>query len=283
MYNPSSVHADEFICHDEILQTLEEAARESRSPARVREILEKAALCKGLTHREAVTLMDCEDPALEEQLFRLAGEIKQKFYGNRIVLFAPLYLSNYCVNGCVYCPYHAKNRSIPRKKLSQAEIEEEVRALIRIGHKRLAVEAGEDPVHNPLEYILDSIRTIYSVNEGGNSIRRVNVNIAATDVESYRKLRAAGIGTYILFQETYNKEQYKKLHPTGPKSNYDWHTEAMDRAQEGGCDDVGIGVLFGLAGYRYELAGLLMHAEHLEARFGVGPHTISVPPHLPGR
>jgi 2-iminoacetate synthase len=221
--------------------------------------------------------MDCEDPALEEQLFRLAGEIKQKFYGNRIVLFAPLYLSNYCVNGCVYCPYHAKNRSIPRKKLSQAEIEEEVRALIRVGHKRLAVEAGEDPVHNPLEYILDSIRTIYSVNEGGNSIRRVNVNIAATDVESYRKLRAAGIGTYILFQETYNKEQYKKLHPTGPKSNYDWHTEAMDRAQEGGCDDVGIGVLFGLAGYRYELAGLLMHAEHLEARFGVGPHTISVP------
>ena len=277
MYNPSSVHADEFICHEEILETLEEASRESRNPARVQEILEKAALCKGLTHREAAILMDCEDPALEEQLFRLAGTIKQRFYGNRIVLFAPLYLSNYCVNGCVYCPYHAKNRSIPRKKLSQAEIEEEVRALIRIGHKRLAVEAGEDPVHNPLEYILDSIRTIYSVNEGGNSIRRVNVNIAATDVESYRRLRAAGIGTYILFQETYNKEQYKKLHPTGPKSNYDWHTEAMDRAQEGGCDDVGVGVLFGLAGYRYELAGLLMHAEHLEARFGVGPHTISVP------
>ena len=277
MYNTSSVHADEFICHDEILETLEEAARESRNPARVQEILEKAALCKGLTHREAAILMDCEDPALEERLFRLAGAIKQKFYGNRIVLFAPLYLSNYCVNGCVYCPYHARNRSIPRKKLSQAEIEEEVRALIRIGHKRLAVEAGEDPVHNPLEYILDSIRTIYSVNEGGNSIRRVNVNIAATDVESYRKLRAAGIGTYILFQETYNKEQYKKLHPTGPKSNYDWHTEAMDRAQEGGCDDVGIGVLFGLAGYRYELVGLLMHAEHLEARFGVGPHTISMP------
>ena len=277
MYNPSSVHADEFICHGEILETLEEAARESRNPARVREILEKAALCKGLTHREAAILMDCEDPALEEQLFRLAAEIKQKFYGNRIVLFAPLYLSNYCVNGCVYCPYHAKNRTIPRRKLSQEEVAEEVRALIRIGHKRLAVEAGEDPVHNPLEYILDSIRTIYSVREGGNSIRRVNVNIAATDVESYRKLKAAGIGTYILFQETYNKEQYKKLHPTGPKSNYDWHTEAMDRAQEGGCDDVGVGVLFGLAGYRYELVGLLMHAEHLEACFGVGPHTISVP------
>ena len=193
------------------------------------------------------------------------------------MLFAPLYLSNYCINGCVYCPYHAKNRSIPRRKLSQEEIAGEVRALIRMGHKRLAVEAGEDPVRNPLEYILDSIRTIYSVREGGNSIRRVNVNIAATDVESYRKLKAAGIGTYILFQETYNKEQYLKLHPTGPKSNYEWHTEAMDRAQEGGCDDVGIGVLFGLAGYKYELTGLLMHAEHLEARFGVGPHTISVP------
>jgi len=277
MYNPSSQYADEFICHEEILETLEEASVESRNPLRVKEILEKAALLKGLTHREAAILMDCTDPGLEEKIYALAEDIKHRFYGNRIVLFAPLYLSNYCVNGCVYCPYHAKNRTIPRRKLSQEEIEAEVRALIRTGHKRLAVEAGEDPVHNPLEYILESIKTIYSVNEGGNSIRRVNVNIAATDVESYRKLKAAGIGTYILFQETYNKEQYQRLHPTGPKSNYNWHTEAMDRAQEGGCDDVGIGVLFGLSGYRYELAGLLMHAEHLEARFGVGPHTISVP------
>ena len=277
MYNPSSIHADEFIDHAEILETLEEASRESKNRERVLQILNKAANLKGLTHREAAILMDCEDPELEERIYALASEIKHKFYGNRIVLFAPLYLSNYCINGCVYCPYHAKNRTIPRRKLSQAEIEEEVRALIRISHKRLAVEAGEDPVHNPLEYILDSIRTIYSVNEGGNSIRRVNVNIAATDVDSYRKLKAAGIGTYILFQETYNKEQYQKLHPTGPKSNYAWHTEAMDRAQEGGCDDVGIGVLFGLSGYRYELAGILMHAEHLEARWGVGPHTISVP------
>ena len=276
-YNPSSVHADQFIDHGEILETLEEAARESRNPARVAEILEKAARCKGLTHREAAILMDCDDPALEARIYALAAEIKQKFYGNRIVLFAPLYLSNYCINGCVYCPYHAKNRTIPRRKLSQDEIAEEVRALIRVGHKRLAIEAGEDPRHNPLEYILDSIKTIYSVNEGGNSIRRVNVNIAATDVESYRKLKAAGIGTYILFQETYNRAEYERLHPTGPKSNYAWHTEAMDRAQEGGCDDVGIGVLFGLAGYRYELVGLLMHAEHLEARFGVGPHTISMP------
>lgn len=277
MYNPSSQYADEFICHEEILETLEEASVESRNPLRVKEILEKAARLKGLTHREAAILMDCTDPGLEEKIYALAEDIKHRFYGNRIVLFAPLYLSNYCVNGCVYCPYHAKNRTIPRRKLSQEEIEAEVRALIRTGHKRLAVEAGEDPVHNPLEYILESIKTIYSVNEGGNSIRRVNVNIAATDVESYRKLKAAGIGTYILFQETYNKEQYQRLHPTGPKSNYNWHTEAMDRAQEGGCDDVGIGVLFGLSGYRYELAGLLMHAEHLEARFGVGPHTISVP------
>ena len=277
MYNPLSTRADEFIDHAEVLETLEEANRESKKPARVLAILEKAALCKGLSHREAAILMDCDDPVLEEKLYALAGEIKHKFYGNRIVLFAPLYLSNYCINGCVYCPYHAKNRTIPRKKLTQEEIAEEVRALIRTGHKRLAVEAGEDPKHNPLEYILDSIRTIYSVKEGGNSIRRVNVNIAATDVDSYRKLKAAGIGTYILFQETYNRRQYEALHPTGPKSNYEWHTEAMDRAQEGGCDDVGVGVLFGLNSYRYELTALLMHAEHLEARFGVGPHTISMP------
>ena len=277
MYNPSSPHADEFIDHAEVLETLAVASRESRDPQRVRGILEKAARCQGLTHREAAVLLDCEDPVLEARLYALAGEIKQRFYGNRIVLFAPLYLSNYCINGCVYCPYHAKNRHIPRKKLSQEEIAAEVRALIRTGHKRLAVEAGEDPVNNPLEYILDSIQSIYSVREGGNSIRRVNVNNAATNVEAYRKLKQAGIGTYILFQETYNRQQYELLHPTGPKSDYAWHTEAMDRAQEGGCDDVGVGVLFGLSGYRYELTGLLMHAEHLEARFGVGPHTISMP------
>ena len=277
MYNPKSAHADEFINHQEVLESLEEARRESSKRQRVLAILEKAALCKGITHREAAILMACQEPELEEKIYALAARIKQKFYGNRIVLFAPLYLSNYCVNGCVYCPYHYKNKTIPRKKLSQPEIAQEVRALIRMGHKRLAVEAGEDPVNNPLEYILESIKTIYSVQEGGNSIRRVNVNIAATDVESYRKLKAAGIGTYILFQETYNKERYQLLHPTGPKSNYAWHTEAMDRAQEGGCDDVGIGVLFGLENYMYELVGLLMHAEHLEARWGVGPHTISVP------
>ena len=277
MYDPKSPHAGDFINHEEVLASLEEAGRESGNHQRVLQILEKAALFKGISHREAAILMECHEPELEEKIYTLAAQIKQKFYGNRIVLFAPLYLSNYCINGCVYCPYHAKNRTIPRKKLTQKEIEEEVRALIRIGHKRLAIEAGEDPVHNPLDYILDSIKTIYSVHEGGNSIRRVNVNIAAAPIETYRKLKAAGIGTYILFQETYNKERYQKLHPTGPKSNYEWHTEAMDRAQEGGCDDVGIGVLFGLENYMYELVGLLMHAEHLEARFGVGPHTISVP------
>ena len=277
MYNILSSHADDFIDHEEVLSTMEEASRESGNRERVLQILEKAALCKGLSHREAAILMECDDPELEKNIFSLAAKIKERFYGNRIVLFAPLYLSNYCVNGCVYCPYHAKNRTIPRRKLSQEEIAAEVKALIGMGHKRLAVEAGEHPLYNPLEYILDSIRTIYSVHEGGNSIRRVNVNIAATDVDSYRKLKAAGIGTYILFQETYNKERYLKLHPTGPKSDYNWHTEAMDRAQEGGCDDVGIGVLFGLENYMYELVGLLMHAEHLEARFGVGPHTISVP------
>ena len=277
MYNPLSAKATDFIDHQEVLDSLEEASRESKNRERVEEILAKAALLKGITHREAAVLLECQDPDLEERIYALAKEIKHRFYGNRIVLFAPLYLSNYCVNGCVYCPYHAKNRTIPRRKLSQEEIEEEVRALIRSGHKRLALEAGEDPVHNPIEYILDSIKTIYSVREGGNSIRRVNVNIAATTVENYRRLKEAGIGTYILFQETYNREKYLQLHPTGPKSNYEYHTEAMDRAQEGGCDDVGVGVLFGLAGYKYELVGLLMHAEHLEARFGVGPHTISVP------
>lgn len=277
MYNPLSEKAEEFIDHGEILESLEAARRDGADKAKVTAILEKAARCKGLTHREAAALMECKDPSLEEKVFSLASEIKQRFYGNRIVLFAPLYLSNYCINGCVYCPYHAINRTIPRRKLSQSEVDAEVRALIRTGHKRLAVEAGEDPRNNPLEYILDSIKTIYSVREGGNSIRRVNVNIAATDVESYRKLKEAGIGTYILFQETYNKERYQRLHPTGPKSNYAYHTEAMDRAQQGGCDDVGVGVLFGLGNYMYELVGLLMHAEHLEARFGVGPHTISVP------
>ena len=277
MYNPLSVHADDFINHEEILETLSEAAVQSKNPARVEEILAKAALCKGLTHREAAILLDCDDPVLEEKIYALAREIKHKFYGNRIVLFAPLYLSNYCINSCVYCPYHAKNKNIRRKKLTQEEIRREVIALQDMGHKRLALETGEDPVNNPIEYVLESIKTIYSIKHKNGAIRRVNVNIAATTVENYRRLKEAGIGTYILFQETYNKENYEKLHPAGPKHDYAWHTEAMDRAMEGGIDDVGCGVLFGLNLYRYDFVGLLMHAEHLEAVHGVGPHTISVP------
>ncbi len=277
MYDPRSGHAEEFIDHQEILDTLAYADVHKRDVRVIDSILEKARLRKGLNHREASVLLACELEEKNEELYRLAEQIKKDFYGNRIVMFAPLYLSNYCVNGCLYCPYHAKNRHIARKKLSQEEIRSEVIALQDMGHKRLALEAGEDPVNNPLEYILESIRTIYSIHHKNGAIRRVNVNIAAAAVEDYRKLKEAGIGTYILFQETYHKESYEKLHPTGPKSDYVWHTEAHDRAMQGGIDDVGLGVLFGLELYRYEFVGLLMHAEHLEAVYGVGPHTISVP------
>ena len=260
MYKIDSQKAEEFICHEEILDTLEYAQNKSQDKELIRSIIEKARLCKGLSHREAAVLLECNDPELVEEIYCLAREIKQKFYGNRIVMFAPLYLSNYCVNSCTYCPYHVKNKTIARKKLTQEDIRREVIALQDMGHKRLALEAGEDPIHNPIEYILESIKTI-----------------AATTMENYRRLHEAGIGTYILFQETYHKENYEKLHPRGPKSNYAYHTEAMDRAMQGGIDDVGIGVLFGLNTYRYDFVGLLMHAEHLEATYGVGPHTISVP------
>lgn len=277
MYNPKSSKAEEFINHEEILSTLAYADEHKHDKALITEILAKAKLEKGLSHREASVLLACDIPELNEEIFTLAKKIKDDFYGDRIVLFAPLYLSNYCVNGCVYCPYHAKNKHIARKKLTQEDIKREVIALQDMGHKRLALETGEDPVNNPIEYVLESIKTIYSIKHKNGAIRRVNVNIAATTVENYRKLKEAGIGTYILFQETYHKESYEQLHPTGPKHNYAYHTEAMDRAMEGGIDDVGCGVLFGLEKYRYEFAGLLMHAKHLEARFGVGPHTISVP------
>lgn len=277
MYNPKSLKAEEFINHEEIEETLKYADENKDNMSLIREILEKAKLRKGLSHREASVLLACEDKDVINEMYDLARQIKKDFYGNRIVMFAPLYLSNYCVNGCVYCPYHAKNKHICRKKLTQEEIVKEVTALQDMGHKRLAIEAGEDPVNNPIEYILESIKTIYSIKHKNGAIRRVNVNIAATTVENYRKLKDAGIGTYILFQETYHKESYEQLHPTGPKHNYAYHTEAMDRAMEGGIDDVGLGVLFGLELYRYEFAGLLMHAEHLEAVHGVGPHTISVP------
>ena len=284
-YNPRSLHAEEFIHDGEIRETLAYAEANKNNVALIDAILEKArprrtetgCTCAGLTHREASVLLACEIPEKVQKIYEIAGEIKQAFYGNRIVIFAPLYLSNYCVNGCVYCPYHKKNTHIPRKKLTQQEVEQEVIALQDMGHKRLAIEAGEDPVMNPIDYILECIHTIYSVKHKNGAIRRVNVNIAATTVENYRRLKEAGIGTYVLFQETYHKESYLKLHPTGPKHDYNYHTEAMDRAMQGGIDDVGLGVLFGLELYKYEFAGLLMHAEHLEAAFGVGPHTISVP------
>ena len=277
MYNPKSMKASEFIDDKEILDTLAYAQAHKDDLTLIDALLEKAGKGNGLNHREASVLLACEDPKRIQDIYQLAHQIKQKYYGNRIVMFAPLYLSNYCVNGCIYCPYHLKNKHIARRKLTQEQIAQEVKALQDMGHKRLAIEAGEDPINNPIEYILESIKTIYSVQHKNGSIRRVNVNIAATSVENYRRLKEAGIGTYILFQETYHKESYEKLHPTGPKHNYAYHTEAMDRAMQGGIDDVGLGVLFGLERYRYEFAGLLMHAEHLEAVYGVGPHTISVP------
>ncbi len=277
MYDPKSMKAEEFISHEEIMETLEYAEANKNNIELIDSIIEKARQKKGLSHREASVLLVCEDEEKNNEIYALAKEIKQEFYGNRIVMFAPLYLSNYCVNGCVYCPYHMKNKHIARKKLTQEEIKKEVIALQDMGHKRLALETGEDPVNNPIEYILESIKTIYSIKHKNGAIRRVNVNIAATTVENYKKLKDAGIGTYILFQETYHKESYERLHPTGPKSNYAYHTEAHDRAMTAGIDDVGFGVLFGLEKYKYEFAGLLMHAEHMEAVFGVGPHTISVP------
>ncbi len=277
IYNPKSLVAEEFINHDEILETIEYAKQNKSNRDLVFSLIERAKDCRGLTHREAAVLLECDIPEANSAIRELAVKIKEKLYGNRIVMFAPLYLSNYCVNGCTYCPYHHGNSCITRKKLTQDEIKAEVVALQDMGHKRLAIELGEDPVNNPIEYVLDSIKTIYSIKHKNGAIRRVNVNIAATTVENYRKLKDAGIGTYILFQETYHKKNYELLHPTGPKHYYAYHTEAMDRAMDGGIDDVGIGVLFGLEMYRYDFIGLLMHAEHLEAAKGVGPHTISVP------
>ncbi len=277
MYNPKSGIAQEFISDDEIIRTIEYARSNKDDIALAHSVIDKAREMKGITHREAALLLECEDEGVIARIFELAKRIKDEIYGKRVVMFAPLYLSNYCVNGCTYCPYHYGNKHMNRKKLSQEEIAEEVRALQDMGHKRLALEAGEDPVNCPIEYILESIKTIYSIKHENGAIRRVNVNIAATTVENYRRLHEAGIGTYILFQETYNEKKYKELHPIGPKSSYEYHTEAMDRAMSAGIDDVGIGVLFGLYQYRYDFIGLMMHAEHLEARFGVGPHTISVP------
>lgn len=277
MYDITSSRAEDFINAKEISDSLEYASLNKCNITLIEAILKKARTYGGLLHREALVLLDCEIPKYNQEIYNLAKEIKDFFYGNRIVMFAPLYLSNYCINGCVYCPYHRRNLHIRRKKLSQDEIREEVVALQNIGHKRLAIELGEHPIENPIEYVLESIKTIYNVKYKKGAIRRVNVNIAATSVENYVRLKHAGIGTYILFQETYNKEAYEMLHPSGPKHNYSYHTEAIDRAMDGGIDDVGCGVLFGLNMYRYDFVGLLMHIEHLVATKGCGPHTVSVP------
>ena len=276
-YDVNSPKAEEFIHDGEIRATLEYAREHRADKALIEEILKKAEQGNGISHREAAVLIEVEDKEIEERMYAIARNLKERIYGNRIVMFAPLYLSNHCVNGCVYCPYHAQNRTIPRRKLTQEEIRREVIALQDMGHKRLALETGEHPKLSPIEYVLESIDTIYSIHHKNGAIRRVNVNIAATTVENYTRLKDAGIGTYILFEETYDREAYEKLHPTGPKSDWAYHTEAMDRAMLGGIDDVGVGALFGLSNYRYDVVGILMHAEHLEARFGVGPHTISVP------
>ena len=277
VYNVKSERAEEFIHDGEIRATLEYAREHRDDKPLIEEILDKAELGKGISHREAAVLIEVRDKEMEERMYTIARRLKERIYGNRIVMFAPLYLSNHCVNGCVYCPYHAQNKHIPRRRLTQEEIRREVIALQDMGHKRLALETGEHPKMSPIEYVLESIQTIYSIRHKNGAIRRVNVNIAATTVENYRRLKEAGIGTYILFEETYDRAAYERLHPTGPKSDWAYHTEAMDRAMLGGIDDVGIGALFGLSNYRYDVVGILMHAEHLEARFGVGPHTISVP------
>ncbi|KLI13386.1 [FeFe] hydrogenase H-cluster radical SAM maturase HydG [Brachyspira hyodysenteriae] len=273
-YDSKSRNANEFINDEEILKTISQVESGNYN---IRDILDKAKEMKGLEPNEALALLLCDDKNAENEMFEIAKKIKLEIYGKRIVLFAPLYLSNYCINGCVYCPYHAKNKHIARKQLTQDEIRAEVIALQDMGHKRLALETGEDPDYASMEYLLESIKTIYSIKHKNGAIRRVNVNIAATTVENYKKLKDAGIGTYVLFQETYHKPTYEKVHPSGPKSNYEYHTEAMDRAMEGGIDDVGIGVLFGLYNYKYDFTAMLYHAKHLEDTFGCGPHTISVP------
>lgn len=276
-YNVASPKAQEFIDDAEIRQTMAYALENANNIPLQRDILAKGQLAKGLDHREAAVLLVASQPDIRQATMQLANDIKLRFYGKRIVLFAPLYLSNHCVNGCLYCPYHASNRTIPRHQLTQEQIRQEVTALQAMGHKRLALEMGEDPTHNTMDYLLEAIQTIYATRYRHGAIRRVNVNVAATTVENYARMHQAGIGTYILFQETYHQAHYQALHPNGPKSHYAYHTEAMDRAMQGGIDDVGLGVLFGLNTYLYDFIGLLMHAEHLEACYGVGPHTLSVP------
>ncbi len=274
MKKTQPVERADFINDTEINGILEKAKGASIEEAR--DVIRKGLEAKGLSPYETAVLLQAGDGDLQASLFDAARKVKEKIYGKRLVFFAPLYISNYCINNCTYCGYR-KHNEIERRKLDLEEIEREVIALEAMGHKRIALEVGEDPKNCPIDYVLDSMRAIYSVKDKMGSIRRINVNIAATTVEDYRRLKEAGIGTYILFQETYHRETYRKAHPSGPKSDYDWHTMAMDRAMEAGIDDVGLGALFGLYDYKFEVLGLLLHSLHLEERFGVGCHTISVP------
>lgn len=269
--------AKDFIIDEEIRISMEEGGVKAKDKDHVRLLLEKAKTCQGLTHREAAVLLNIDDQSILAEMFKTAKEIKEKIYGKRIVLFAPLYISSYCVNGCVYCGYQARNQGLKRSKLTMEQLEAEIKILESLGHKRIVMEAGEDPINCSLDYIIECIKKVYTLKFNNGSIRRININVAATTVENYRRLKEAEIGTYTLFQETYNQEVYEKMHPTGPKHDYNWHTTAMDRAMEAGIGDVGIGVLYGLYDYKYETIAMLMHAEHLEEVFGVGPHTISVP------
>ncbi|WP_407314382.1 [FeFe] hydrogenase H-cluster radical SAM maturase HydG [Desulfosporosinus sp. SB140] len=269
--------AQDFIIDEEIRNSLNEGTDKAKDKDLVRAILDKAKTCQGLTHREAAILLNIDDKNVIEEMFKTAKEIKETIYGKRIVLFAPLYISSYCVNGCVYCGYQACNKNLKRSKLTMEQLEEEIRVLESLGHKRIVIEAGEDPVNCTMDYIIEVIKKIYSLKFANGSIRRININVAATTVENYKRLKDAEIGTYTLFQETYNQKVYEEMHPTGPKHDYNWHTTAMDRAMEAGIGDVGIGVLYGLYDFKYETIAMLMHAEHLEDAFGVGPHTISVP------
>jgi len=277
MYDILSNNANSFIDNDEIITSLNKGRLLATDSKAVASILDKAKTFKGLDHREAAVLMEVTEPDILEEIYKLAKQIKEHIYGRRIVIFAPLYLSDYCVNNCSYCGYSFNNKNAQRRKLTQEQLKEEVRILEKLGHKRLALETGEDPINCPIDYILDSIQTIYSLKFENGSIRRINVNIAATGIENYYRLKEADIGTYILFQETYHKLTYLQAHPQGPKHNYEWHTEAHDRAMSAGINDVGVGVLYGLYDWKYDTTALLMHAEHLEAAHGTGPHTISVP------
>lgn len=267
----------DFLDENIINQIISDAEKKSENSEIVREILKKAEKAEGITDEEAAILLSIKDENLLEEMYTVSKKIKEKIYGKRIVMFAPLYISNYCVNNCRYCGYKHCNDELFRKKLNSEELIAEVKALEKLGHKRIALEAGEDPINCSIDYVLDCIKDIYSIKFKNGSIRRINVNIAATTVENYKRLKEAEIGTYILFQESYHKPTYEYFHLQGPKKDYEYHTTAMFRAREAGIDDVGIGVLYGLYDYKYETIAMIRYANELEKVTGVGPHTISVP------